>query len=131
MQKWGKRPIYFKNAEIMQNALIMQTLRPLNKEILKKKYFFIVFIWGGGELTSVKSNPHWDLAYAAIVAALLLLFLEPGRFSILQYWFGFSGLSVALRCALADALPLVLLEEASEEDRACANDCTSALGDLS
>ena len=28
MQKWGKRPIYFKNAEIMQNALIMQTLRP-------------------------------------------------------------------------------------------------------
>ena len=29
MQKWGKRPIYFKNAEIMQNALIMQTLRPL------------------------------------------------------------------------------------------------------
>ena len=30
MQKWGKRPIYFKNAEIMQNALIMQTLRPLN-----------------------------------------------------------------------------------------------------
>ena len=30
MQKWGKRPIYFKNAEIMQNALIMQTLRPLH-----------------------------------------------------------------------------------------------------
>ena len=26
MQKWGERPIYFKNAEIMQNALIMQTL---------------------------------------------------------------------------------------------------------
>ena len=98
---------------------------------MKNKYFFIVFIWGGGKLTSVKSNPHWDLAYAAIVAALLLSFLEPGRFSILQYWFGFSGLSVALRGALADALPLVLLEEASEEDRACANDCTSALGDLS
>ena len=99
---------------------------------MKKKYFFIVFIGGrGGELTSVKSNPHWDLAYAAIVAALLLLFLEPGRLSILQYWFGFSGLSVALRCALADALPLVLLEEAPVEDRACANDCTSTLGDLS
>ena len=32
MQKWGKRPIYFKNAEIMQNALIMQTLRPLTME---------------------------------------------------------------------------------------------------
>ena len=31
MQKWGKRPIYFKNAEIMQNALIMQTLRPLTR----------------------------------------------------------------------------------------------------
>ena len=94
---------------------------------MKKKYFFIVFIWAG-KLTSV--NPHLDLAYAAIVAALLLLFLEPGRFSILQYWFGFSGLSVALRGALADSLSLVLLEEASEEDTACANDCTSALGDL-
>ena len=33
MQKWGKRPIYFKNAEIMQNALIMQTLRPLQVDI--------------------------------------------------------------------------------------------------
>ena len=99
---------------------------------MKKKYFFLVIIWGGGEeLISVESNPLWDLAYAAIVAALLLLFLEPGRLSILQYWFGFSGLSVALRCALADALPLVLFEEASEEDRACANDCTSTLGDLS
>ena len=87
---------------------------------MKKKYFFIVFIWQG-KLTSVKSNPHWDLAHAAIVAALLLLFLEPGKFSILQYWFGFSGLSVALRGALADALPLVLLKEATEEDRACVN----------
>ena len=96
---------------------------------MKKKYFFLLFLFGGGDkLTSVKSNPHWDLAHAAIVAVLLLLFLEPGRFSILQYWFGFSCLSVALGGALADALPLVLLEEASEEDRACANDCTSALG---
>ena len=34
MQKWGKRPIYFKNAEIMQNALIMQTLRPLHAPIM-------------------------------------------------------------------------------------------------
>ena len=98
---------------------------------MKKKYFFYCFYLGGRKLTSVKSNPHWDLAYAAIVDALLLLFLEPGKFSILQCWFGFSGLSVALRGASADALPLVLLEEASEEDRACANDCTSALGDLS
>ena len=91
----------------------------------------LLFLLGGGELTSVKSNSHWDIAYAAIVAALLLLFFEPGRFGILQYWFGFSCLSVALAGALADALPLVLLEEASEEDRACAKDCTSALGALS
>ena len=43
MQKWGKRPIYFKNAEIMQNALIMQTLRPLKCNMPQKVWIDVLF----------------------------------------------------------------------------------------
>ena len=50
MQKWGKRPIYFKNAEIMQNALIMQTLRPLQYDLVissRKLHENVITFYGG------------------------------------------------------------------------------------
>ena len=92
--------------------------------VLKKKVS-IVFIWGDKE-TSVKSRPNWDLTYAASAEALLLLFFEPGKFMMLQNWFAFSDLSVAL--------PLGFVEEvdvASPGDKACIKVLSSALGALS
>ena len=85
-----------------------------------------MFLFGGTrKLTSVKSGPNWDLACAASVEALLLLFFEPGKFMMLQNWFAFSGLSVAL--------PLGLIEEVdvdSPEDKASAKVLASTLGTL-
>ena len=87
----------------------------------------LLFLFGGTrKLTSVKSRPNWDSAYAASVEALLLLFFEPCKFIMLQNWFAFSGLSVAL--------PFGLVEEVdvdSAEDKASAKVLASALGALS
>ena len=92
---------------------------------MKKKK--LLFLFGGRrKLTSVKSRPNWDLAYAATVEALLLLFFEPARLSILQNWLGFSSLSVALPLGL-----VVEVDVDSPVDKACAKVYASALGALS
>ena len=92
---------------------------------MKKKVFIVLFGWTK-KLTSVKSRSNWDLAHAASVEALLLLFFEPGRLSILQNWLAFSGLSVALALGL-----VVEVDVDSPEDKACAKVFASALEALS
>ena len=60
------------------------------------------------------------------VEALLLLFFQPGRLSLLQNWLAFSGLSVALPLGF-----VVEVDVDSPEDKACAKVFASVLGALS
>ena len=85
-----------------------------------------MFLFGGTrKFTSVKSRPKWDLAYAASIEVLLLIF-EPGKFMMLQNWFAFSGVSVALPLGLVERVDVDF-----PEDKASAMVFASALGALS
>ena len=59
---------------VLRNVVLIKTRLICNKEVLKKNSIYCIYLGETRKLTSVKSRPNWDLAYAASVEALLLFF---------------------------------------------------------